>query len=229
LELDTFLKGEVVELCIPTEDFSYNSDWYSWFNDPEITKYLDQGLIPNTKEKQRNYFLSLNDSRLLLIIKANRKYLGVVSLSSINLVKRTADIAIVLNSSKEPINSPIIALESMALLVEYAFEKLAINRIYAGQAIGLKKWQQRLELIGFRIEGITRNSFIKNRDISDSIIGSMIFEDYQAIKLKRGKIFDSAALMRDRFQRLPRISFTSQLENFFEIEAKNYYQKLLDL
>ena len=39
IELDSFIEGENIDLCIPTEDFAEKSDWYSWFNNQDITRY----------------------------------------------------------------------------------------------------------------------------------------------------------------------------------------------
>ena len=60
--LDVFLKGEITDLCIPTEDYALNSDWYSMFNDAKITQYLDHGLYPNTPLKQLEFLRNANKS-----------------------------------------------------------------------------------------------------------------------------------------------------------------------
>ena len=40
MKLDIFILGETIDLCIPTREYAEKSDWYSWFNDPDINKYL---------------------------------------------------------------------------------------------------------------------------------------------------------------------------------------------
>ena len=32
MKLDVFIKGDLIDLCIPTVEFARESDWYSWFN-----------------------------------------------------------------------------------------------------------------------------------------------------------------------------------------------------
>ena len=44
-KLDIFIKGEIVDLGIPTEEFALESDWYSWFNKNTVTKYLEFPLL----------------------------------------------------------------------------------------------------------------------------------------------------------------------------------------
>ena len=87
-DLDIFIKGETIDLCVPTLDFTRSSIWYNWFNEPKITRYLNQGLLPNTKEMQEHWFKSQTKDRLILILSTkNKVYKGVVSLSSIDLKK----------------------------------------------------------------------------------------------------------------------------------------------
>ena len=44
-KLDIFIKGEIVDLGIPTEEFALESDCYSWFNKNTVTKYLEFHLL----------------------------------------------------------------------------------------------------------------------------------------------------------------------------------------
>ena len=75
-ELDVFIQGETMDLCIPTEAFARESSWYSWFNDPSITRFLEQGLFPNTPEEQVEFFNSQGRDRLILIISNKKEYIG---------------------------------------------------------------------------------------------------------------------------------------------------------
>ena len=70
MKLDIFIKGEKIDLCIPTREFALNSKWYSWFNDPKINTFLEQGVFPNSPTQQLEFFESQEKKkdRLLLII-----------------------------------------------------------------------------------------------------------------------------------------------------------------
>ena len=58
-QLSTFIEGELIDLCIPSRDFAKFSKWYSWFNDNRITRYIEQGVYPNSPKKQLDYFDNL--------------------------------------------------------------------------------------------------------------------------------------------------------------------------
>ena len=200
MKLDKFIEGENLDLCIPTEKFASQSDWYSWFNNKKITKYLEQGLYPNTREEQKN-FLNKSENKLILMISIKNKfdYIGTISLSNINYKKKSCEIALVLNINKK--YNPLIPLESIALMTEHAFEKLSINLISAGQHINLHKWQNMMELVGYKLEGLHKNKFIKGIEISDTLSISCQRKDYLLLKKNRGRLWDGTIKFKNRLMK----------------------------
>ena len=229
MKLDIFIKGELIDLCIPTPEFAQNSSWYTWFNDPGITRFLEQGLFPNTQEQQLE-FLSNNPHRLILIVAHRQTYFGVVSLSAINFMKRTAEIAMALNKQLSKDYDRLFAIEAIARITEHGFEKLGLQRISAGQHITLSGWQQRMELVGYRLEGIKRFGFTKGRERIDSMWIAATVEDYQKlIILRGGSLWDNAKKMAKRLDKLPKQSLLPQLQQFQKTKGETYYQKIFEL
>lgn len=228
-KLDIFIPGETIDLCIPTREFARDSDWYSWVNDRKINKYLYQGLFPNTREKQLEFFESQKDSRIILIVSNRKDYLGIISLSNIDLVTKKASVAIVINPEIDFFNSPIIAMEALARITEHGFTAMALNRISAGQHIKLAGWQKRMELLGYRVEGINRDEFVRGRDVADAMSVAATYVDYLKIIDQRGKYWDSADKMKKRIESLPKNGFVDKLSAFFKEEGNTYYKKILRL
>jgi len=227
--LDIFIKGETMDLCIPTDEFSKESKWYSWTNNPKIVKFLEQGIYPNTPEDQVEFYRSEKLARLILIIAAQKGYMGVISLSNINTSKKSCDIAIVMDSSVDKKLSSYIALEAMAKITEHAFNIMGMNRIEAGQHVKLKGWQQRMELIGYKVEGLHDNKFVKGREISNSVTIACLYNDFQSIIKHRGCIWDSKKNMEIRFKSLPKKVFVDLLDDFYKNERDSYYKKIFAL
>ncbi|MBA4319515.1 MAG: hypothetical protein C0412_14025 [Flavobacterium sp.] len=117
----------------------------------------------------------------------------------------------------------------MARLTEHGFSKLGLLRISAGQHIELLPWQQKLELLGYKIEGIKQKGFIKGNEISDSVAISVIYENYVMLRDIRGKYWDSCAKMEKRIKVLPENSFFKQLQNFYVNQGEGYYNKVFRL
>ncbi|MRI34295.1 hypothetical protein EOPP23_14995 [Endozoicomonas sp. OPT23] len=230
-DLDVFIEGELTDLCIATEAFAYSSNWYSWFNDKNVNKYLEQGAIPNTRELQQKFFLSVANDRLpLIIVDKNKVPIGTISLSFIDHVKKTCDIALVVSNDGDRKYKPYISLEAMALMTTHAFEMLGMKRISAGQHIELKGWQNRLELIGYKLEGIHFGKFIKGNHTSDVLSISMNLEDFDFLtKSRNGKLWDSFEFMRKRIKSMPRSSIFNEFLEFYNTTRSDYYEKLFKL
>ncbi|MDC1450314.1 GNAT family N-acetyltransferase [Candidatus Thioglobus sp.] len=229
-ELDVFISGETVNLCIPTLEFAKNSQWYSWFNNKKLTRYLDkQGLFPVTAEMQAEYFNSQNQDRLILIVSNKSNYMGVVSLSSIDMITNTCEVATIVDPTKD-FQSPYIVLESVALITQYAFDVLGINRISGGNHMALSGWRRRMELLGYMVEGIKTNGFVKGREVSNSVTVACVYDNYQYLLSRRnGNLWDSKDKFEKRFKQLPKEDFAKKLNTFYSEEREKYYKKLFNL
>lgn len=227
MKLDVFIKGELVDLCIPTTEYARESDWYSWFNNPKINKYLEQGMFPNTREDEVSFFERERSKRLILIVVDKEgNDLGVISFSFINFEKRRADIAMVLGDKQR---DPLAGLEAMARMLEHGFTKMGFQRISAGQHQKLIKWQNLMELIGFKVEGILEKNFIKGSERVDSIQLGVTIEDYDQIITNRGSIWDSSEKMMERITKLPKPQFINEMRSFFNSVRKDYYSTIFNL
>lgn len=230
MRLDVFISGENIDLCVPTKEFAEKSDWYSWFNDPVITRYLQQGLFPNNPSLQVDFFEKQQRERLLLIISNKKEYLGVVSLSSIDFFKKSAQVALVVNSAVDVLKAPLISMEAIARITEHGFQTMGLNRISGAQHINLTAgWGRRMELLGFRVEGINRDSCIKGHDIADGVCLAMVYDDYMTIKRNRGEYWDSAEKMEERIRKLPKNGFVDSLRTFMNKEGESYYKNTYHL
>lgn len=172
-----FIEGEKIDLCVPAEeDFPI---WAGWFNSQKNTQFLEQGKFPNTVDEQKEfYFNAIKSNRFIALIKCkDGVLLGVISLSEINYEKSSCQISLVCPIKSK--NSPMAALEAMALVVEHAFKRLGMKRVWAGQAYpGLESWNRALEIVGFKVEGFLRNGFVHGWDVTDSILISVVLQDF---------------------------------------------------
>lgn len=202
-DINVFLAGEYVYLRPPDiEKDVKNGKWFSWFNDKKTTRFLAQGVFPNTIDKQINFVESLktDSNRVLLCIisKENQKHVGVISLYNIDLINRKADISIVMGERKYP---PAASLEAMALMTEYGFDRLNLNKIDSGQCEDLWLWVNALELIGYKIEGYLDSVMIRDGRIYNGVHTGITAERFYKIrKARKGNICgnDIAELLRER-------------------------------
>lgn len=228
MELDIFIEGETVDLRIPTLEFAEKSDWYKWFNNPNITQFLEHGIFPNTKDKQIKFFhKEINQRLLLMITDKTGTVIGTTTLANIDYRSRSAGLAIVMSSIFR--KNPLESLEAVSLITEHAFLKLGLKRIVAAQHIGLISWSHRMSLLGYRLEGIERKSFVKGIEVVDTLKIACCYEDYQKItEVRNGNLWDSQEKMLKRVRTLPKQSMHTMLQDFFQ-QSEVYYNKVFSL
>jgi len=137
------------------------SEWYTWFSNPEITKYLTDRYWPNSKQRQLEFCesLSQNSEKLVLLIvsRENDELLGVCSLSNINWVHSFCDLSIVVVPKKH--RTGATAIETFNLLIKIAFDKLNLRNIKC-YTVELNKASLALQtLFGFKVCGVIPNLF----------------------------------------------------------------------
>ena len=125
--------------------------------------------------------------------------------------------------------SLLMPLESVARISQHGFDSLGLERIYAGQHVGLSGWQQRLELLGYRLEGIRRRGFVKGREVADTIVIAAVYDDYQEIRKRRGEYWDSAKKMEKRIAHLPPKKFFEDLSLYLAKQGNAYYKRVFNL
>lgn len=227
--LKVVIKGETINLCRPTLEFAKYSKWYSWFNDNFIIRNLSKiyQKNKNTQKKQIKFFLKEKNKRIILIISTKNKiYKGVISLSSIDKKKKSCDIAIITDQSIEPDIAPYAALEAMALMTEYAFKKLKIKKINGQGNLKIKNWQQRIELLGYKLTLIKRNNFFLGKKDSDYFIVECNYADYKKITKRRKYLWDNLKKMKNRIKKLPKKSFVEILTKFEIRYKEEYYNRI---
>lgn len=216
IDISAFLVGNYVYLRPPDiEKDVINGRWFSWFNDRQTTRYLGQGVFPHTVQKQIDFVESLknDNSKIVLCIvdKANNKHIGIVSFSNIDLLNKKANISIVLGEKKYPVAAP---LEAMALMTEYGFDRLNLNKIDAGQSVELWMWLNTLELIGYRIEGYIESIMIRDGKICNGVHTGITAERFYALrKQRKGKICTDNIL--NLLGKRRRENLINDIRNFF--------------
>jgi len=230
-KFDTFMEGEVIDLCVPGNDPWVMNQWYRWFNDPKVTKYLEQGIYPNTREKQEKYYsdITAGEDRIVLLIrpKGADYFVGVTSLSEISLKHRRCTFALIMGRQDGKPDSIFYAMEAKSLMTEHAFENVGVERINSGQVLELIQWQRWQILFGYHIEGIQRRNFRKGNKVWDVMISSCLLEDYLRLKkMRQGALWPGKARLFELMKRLPEESTIERLEKWLSEEREKNWQFL---
>lgn len=228
---DVFIRGEVIDLCVPGDDPWVLDQWYRWFNDSETTRHMLHGIFPNTLAMQKRYLETIQTQRdrLALLIKPKRAdyFVGVASLSSINLYNKQCDFALVIGRKDDHPESLFYAMEAKCRMTEHAFEVLGMERIYGEQVYDLAPWQRWQVLFGFQIEGIKKDRFRKGLQRQDGLVAACVLEDYLRIKkIREGAFWPGKEQMFELMKKLPRESSIDRFRRFIDEERKTFWESI---
>lgn len=162
--------GEICLRSLTESDLQGN--WYKWFNDTEVTKFQNKGVVPNTIEKQRDYYEYLKKSHedivLAIIHDKDDIHIGNIGLHKIDYIHRHADVGIVLGERKYWNRG--YATKCIEAIKNYSFKTLNLHRLTAHTMKDNKPSYNAFLKAGFKEEGIMSEFFYKNGKYLDMIV-----------------------------------------------------------
>lgn len=142
-----------------------------WLTDSKVTELLFQGERPLNlqlmKEEFNKKIKENNEIVFAIIMKNNNLHIGWAGIYEINWVSRNGELRFFIGERKYWEKG--LATESVSLLIDYAFNKLNLHRVYGGankENHGSIKVFQKL---GFIQEGISKEGHFRNGRYYDLI------------------------------------------------------------
>jgi RimJ/RimL family protein N-acetyltransferase len=155
--------------------------WFSWFNDPEVTRFTRHGETENTREDQIRFFNQIDgdDSRWVMAIcdAESGRHIGVVSLQDIDRRVRLAEFAIMVGESE--FWGRGIGAEATRLAIRHGFRCLDLNRIELGVSGDHPAAVRAYENAGFVIEGRRRQALLVDGKLADGISMAILRSEYE--------------------------------------------------
>jgi RimJ/RimL family protein N-acetyltransferase len=178
-----FIVGEKIFLT-PVEREEFVTSMLRWVNDPEATYYMFTGLLPVTSEMLAEEYeritRSQNDVMFGIVDKETDTYVGNVGLYQINWIARHAEMRRFIG--EKGFHSRGFGTEAAKLIVAFGFERLNLNKIWAGVNIeNVGSWKSD-EKAGFVREGILRQEIYRHGRYYDAMRLSILREEYFARK-----------------------------------------------
>ena len=111
------------------------------------------------------------------------KIIGYTQLTEIHFINSSANFSGIIIGDKDYHNG-FAWLETYLFVMEYAFERLGLNRLYGSSIIGHKESNNIGKLLLWTHEGIMRQAVFKNGTFFDLSFGAILKEDYFRNKTK---------------------------------------------
>ncbi len=149
-----------------------------WLNDPEVTETLSFSEPISMEGEQRWYENLLRDksSKIYAIETVKGEHIGNVGLSDIDLHNRKAELGIFIGEKN--LWGKGYGTEAVLLALKLAFEGLNLNKVYLRTFKGNERAKKCYEKAGFIKEGVLRQDNFKNGKYIDSLVYSVLAEEY---------------------------------------------------
>lgn len=156
-----------------------------WFNNKENIKYMSTIIRckPHSKESVKNEIENYDDNyeKLFMVyLKGFEKPIGHIGIDDIDFDDRRAEIFFLLGEKEDKGKGYGIAMAR--LLLDYAFNKLKLNSLFASSTVDNKPAISILENVGFKRIGIRRQYNYINKKFYDEIFFDITREDYDNSK-----------------------------------------------
>lgn len=152
----------------------------AWVNDTETTKYLAGAYRRPQTWEQTEEWLSrrLNGDAggegYVISDRETGKYMGQIDLMMIDPIARKAEMAIVLMPSYQKKG---YALESIRLILSYAFDTMNLNRVWLKCAEKNESAVKCYLKAGFKTEGVLRNDLYIDGEYTNALIMGILKND----------------------------------------------------
>ena len=177
-----YAKGERISLR-PLESSDLDGDYLAWINDPEVTRYTEVGIFPTTKQDLDDFYQATKSSRnqlILAIIESKTdRHIGNLKLGPIHWVHRRATFGILIGDKS--MWGKGIGEEATRLAVEYAFNRLNLNRVDLGVIADHEAAVRCYERVGFKVEGRFRQDLFAEGEFKDRLWMGLLRSEYRAV------------------------------------------------
>lgn len=152
-----------------------------WRNDLEVTNSLGGNTfyVSSLRETEWVKNAILNDERnikLAICLFENNQHIGNINLTSINWINRAAEYSIMIGAKDHWGKG--YGNEASYLILKYAFEEVNLHRIYLTVREDNSKAINLYRKIGFKEEGILRESVFKNNKYVNMIFMSILKHEF---------------------------------------------------
>jgi len=165
----------------PLEIEDIGAGWHDWINDPVANVNLINPW-PQTRESMARYLAESqppNTAMFAICDKETDRYFGNARLSQIDWIHRTCLYGRLIGIKEY--RGKGYGTDALIALFRFGFHTLGLNRIWSTAWIGNKISLASNDKVGMTREGIMRQAVFKSGQFHDTVILSMLREDFDRL------------------------------------------------
>lgn len=144
------------------EPADINATYLSWLNDKEVSRYLETRFLPQTLMALQSYWEAHRDDPaspwFAICLAADGRHIGNIKLGPIHWLHRRADLSLFIG--ERACWNKGYASEAIALVRDWAFYELDLQKLNAGIYAGNIGSRRAFEKCGFELEGTLRQEVV---------------------------------------------------------------------
>ncbi len=144
---------------------------FQWLSDKDVTKLLFYQYYPpkiqKMKEEIGKEVENKSDFEFAIIDKKTKLHVGWAGIYEVDRINKNGEIRFFIGDKK--FWGKGLATECVTLLIDYAFRKLNLHRLYGGANIENTSSLKIFEKLGFSEEGISKEGFFKDGKYYDLV------------------------------------------------------------
>jgi [ribosomal protein S5]-alanine N-acetyltransferase len=152
-----------------------------WFNDPEVTRHL-LAYRPMNLQNEEEFIdrISKHETAVVVVIvvRETDRPIGTAGLTHVDMRHRHAGFGISIGVKEEWGKG--YGTEATALLVDFAFDTLNLHRVWLQVFEYNERARRAYERVGFRKEGVMRQSHFVDGRYWDSIMMAILSDEWRA-------------------------------------------------
>jgi RimJ/RimL family protein N-acetyltransferase len=176
-----FLRGKQVILR-PLEERDITLRYCGWLNDEEVCRYNSHAIFPNNESRVRDYVRWSQETRdavvLAIVWAEDGVHIGNIALLDLDWISRSASFAILIGEKDYWHRGG--GADAGSVFVQYAFERLNLNRVYCGTAEDNFGMQGLAGRLGMKLEGRRRQAAYKLGRFVDILEYGVLREEFMA-------------------------------------------------
>lgn len=160
--------------------------YFDWFNDQEVTRYMFNGMFPNTTKRMREFYEEILVQKhvvFAIMDKRRGQHIGNVGIHRINWRDGIGEYGIIIGEKK--FHGKGYGHEATGMILDYIFQRVGLRRVWLGVHEQHKKAIAIYKKIGFETEGQLRKEIYTDGRWHDRLIMGIFRDEYLARK-KRG-------------------------------------------
>ena len=155
-------------------------NWFQWFNDQEVTRYMTNGAFPNSVEGITRFYEhvvnSPNDAVFAIVDRSSNAHVGNIGIHRIDWINRVGEYGTVIGEKSAWGKG--FGTEATELILAHAFCRLNLHKVFLGVHAEHAAAIRLYEKVGFVHEGRMRQEVYRDGRYYDKVLMGILQEEF---------------------------------------------------